>query len=84
MAAAFPITCLTPVTSVSTRFYINIIQSELNSNAMSISPSTSPTYGHLVLTVTPAIYVGYGANAFATPSNPGLNSTIVGNNPTAQ
>ena len=83
MTAAFFIACLTPATSVPTRAYLTTIQAELNSDAMNIASTTSPTYGHLVLTVTPATYVGYGANAFPAPINPGLNPTIIAVNPTA-
>ena len=83
MIAEFLITCLTPATSVPTCAYLTTIQAELNSDAMSIASTTSPTYGHLVLTVTPSIYVGYGDNAFPAPANPGLNATIIAANPTA-
>ena len=79
MAAAFPIACLTPTNSVPTRTYLTTIQAELNSDAMSIASTTCPTYGHLVLTVTPATYAGYGANAFPAPANPGLNPVIAAN-----
>ena len=84
MVAAFSITCLTPATSIPTQAYLTIIYSDLNSNAMSIASTTSPTYGHLALTATPATYASYSANAFTTPNNPGLNPTIEQNNPTAQ
>ena len=40
---------------------------------MVIASVTSPTYGHLVLTVTPAVYVTYGVKSFQAPVNPGLN-----------
>ena len=79
MAANFPIACLNPTTTVPTRAYLTNIQTELNSNAMSIASLTSPTYGHLVLSLTPATYAGYGANPFAAPANPGLNPTIIDN-----
>ena len=82
MAAAFPIACLTPTNSVPTRTYLTTIQAELNSDAISIASTTCPTYGHLVLTVTPATYAGYGANAFPAPANPGLNP-VIAVNPTA-
>ena len=84
MAAAFSAVCLTPATSVPTRAYLTIIQSELNSNAMSIASTTITTFGHLMLTVTPATYASYGANVFPVPNNPGLNPTIEQNNPTSQ
>ena len=73
MVVVFPIACITPTDTVPTRAYLTIIQTEINSNTISIAPTTSPTYGHLVLTVTPTTYISYGANAFSNPVNPGLN-----------
>ena len=75
MVAAFPIACLTPTDTVPTRVYLTTIQTEINSNAISIASVISPTYGHLVLTVIPSTYASYGANAFTSPVNPGLNPT---------
>ena len=51
---------------------------------MSIASATSPTYGHIALTITPATYTIYNANTFPAPKNPGLNPKIEQNNPTAQ
>ena len=73
MASAVPIACLTPTDTVPTRVYLTTIQTEINSNAISILSATSPTYRHLVLTVTPAIYISYGANIFSNHVNPGLS-----------
>ena len=84
MLAVCPIASLTPATSVLTRAYLTIIQSKINSNAISISLTMSLTYGHLMLNVTPTIYASYGANTFPVPNNPGLNPKIDQNNPTAQ
>ena len=75
MVAAFPIACLNPTDTVPTRAYLTTIQTEINSNAISIVSATSPTYGHLVLTVTPSTYASYGTNAFTSPVNPDLKST---------
>ena len=83
MAATFPIACLTPTTSIPTCAYLTTTQEELNIDSMSIASTTSPTYGHLVLTITPVTYAGYGANVFLAPTNPGPNSTIIAANPTA-
>ena len=79
MAAVFPISCITPTTGVPTRVYLTQNQKEINSNAMIIASTTHPTYGHLVLVVTPAIYTADGANPFDEPANPGLNPTIIEN-----
>ena len=79
MAAAFPIACLTPTTGVPTRAYLTQTQKDINSNVMSIPSTVDPTYGHLVLVVTPATYAAYGANPFAPPVNPGLNPVVAGN-----
>ena len=75
MTATFPIVCLTPINTIPTWVYLTKIQTELNSNATSIVSATSPTYGYLVLTVTPATYVTYATNNFPAPINLGLNST---------
>ena len=75
MAAAFSIACLAPTDTVPTWVYLTTIQTEINSNAISIKSLTNPTYGYLVLTVTPATYTSYGANTFLSPDNSGLNPT---------
>ena len=71
--AAFPISCLTPTDTFPARACLTTIEIKINNNTMSIASSTSPTYGHLVLTVSPSTYTSYNANAFVSPINPGLN-----------
>ena len=74
MAAVLPITCITPTDTVPTLVYLTTIQTELNSNDMSIASTTNPTYGNLVLTVPSDTYLTYGYNTFTAPVNPGLNT----------
>ena len=76
MVAIYMIACITPTNSVPTRVYLTIIQIEINSNDMSMVSSTSPTYGHIVLNITPSIYAGYVTNVFPIPVNSGLDPTI--------
>ena len=73
----FPIPSLTPIPEdIGPNFSnLTILQTELNSNAMSV-PSAISTKGHLVLTQSAFDYrtSDPGVN-FAPPPNPGLNPT---------
>ena len=76
MAAAFPITCLTPTNGVPTNVYLTILQREVNSNAMIIASTYEPVFRHLWLSGTPIAYAIYRAITYEVPINPGLVPTI--------
>ena len=78
----FPIKVLTPIAADQGPNHTNltILQSELNSDAMSI-PSTLTTFGHLVLTVTTPVYITHCMNLFPPPLNLGLTPVHARNAP---
>ena len=57
---------LTPITSTPTHKTMQILQTELNANAMSV-PSDNTPYGNLVLTMTPVNYTLKIPDIFVPP-----------------
>ena len=72
---SFPVGSLTPLVEDEppSSATLQILQTELNSNAMSVPSTTSAGYGHLILTAPPLEYIILDPNPFLCPANPGLN-----------
>ena len=72
---AFPVGSLTPLSEDEppSSATLQVLQTELNSNAMSVPSTTSTGFGHLVLTAQPQDYVTFDTTDFPAPLNPGLN-----------
>lgn len=71
----FVVTDLTPITDKPTRASLRAIQTELNTNAMSV-PTNESTLGHLSLTMDATAYLQKATKAFPVPPNPGSGPTI--------
>ena len=80
-AFTFPVGTLTPLSDDGPPTFasLQVLQTELNSNAMSVPSTTSTGYGHLVLTVPPEEYAVVDPTDFPPPANPGLVPTYARN-----
>ena len=66
---------LTPITVTPTRATLQIMQTELNANAMSV-PTSITTLGHLGLSMHPTAYADKSTTPLPNPANPGSGPDI--------
>ena len=78
----FVVTDLTPITVTPSRVTLQIMQTELNTNTMSI-PTNASLLGHLALTMNATAYARKSATALPVPTNPGTGPTIAEKSSTA-
>ena len=84
IVALFPIQTVKPIIGEPTFESLNELTSDIKANASSI-PTTrgGGDLGHLILTVSPAIYLTLSNNdVFNVPPNPGTLFVVPGGNPT--
>ena len=75
LRTVFPVPHLTYITSAPTHQNIQMLQTELNSNAIIIHLSKS-TFGHMVLTMPQRDYLLKIATSLLVPVNPGIGPSI--------
>ena len=71
----FVVTDLTPITDTPTRVSLRSLQTDLNTNAMSV-PTNESILGHLALTMNSTAYLQKATTAFPVPTNPGSGPTM--------